>query len=224
MSLASPPTRSSVQHHRAASKDCNGQPTHLKACEMESPDSHCPDTILQRIAAGDATAVEECLKKYGGLVWSLANRYCRVGGEAEDATQEIFVELWRNADRFDPQKAGETTFISMIARRRLIDRNRKRQSAPDTVSISEEAFEVTEDSSVDSVELSEEAAKASRCMKKLSKNQRQILTLSIDRGHAQSAIASALDMPLGTVKSYARRGLLQLRECMKRPLSAEVAS
>lgn len=223
MSLALPTNKSRMLHNRAASSTTPDSNETLTTT-MDSSGNSDSRTVLQRIAAGDSSAVDECLKQYGGLVWTLAKRYCRVSSDAEDATQEIFVELWRNADRFDPGKAGEATFVSMIARRRLIDRNRRTKSSPDVVSISESPVELPEESAVDSVEISDEAAKAAQCMKKLSQNQRQILTLSIDRGQAQSAIAAALDMPLGTVKSYARRGLLQLRECMNRPLSAEAAS
>jgi RNA polymerase sigma-70 factor (ECF subfamily) len=191
---------------------------------MDLPKTLTPKTILQRIAEGDSSAVDDCLKEYGGLIWTLAKRSCRVASDAEDAAQEIFVELWRHADRFDPSKAGEATFVSMIARRRLIDRNRRGKSAPDVVSMTESFVELPDSNASDPIELSEEAAKAARCMQKLSDNQRRILTLSIDRGHPQSAIATALELPLGTVKSYARRGLLQLRECMQRPLTPEVVT
>src|SRR5688572_30887642 len=80
--------------------------------------------ILNRIAAGDKTAVEECLKKYGGLVWSLARRMLRNSDDAEDAVQEIFLEVWKNAGKFDETQSSETTYIAMIARRRLIDKIR----------------------------------------------------------------------------------------------------
>ena len=80
--------------------------------------------VLKRIAAGERAAVDECLKKYGGLVWSLARRMLRNQDDAEDAVQEIFVDVWKNAGRFDEAQASETTFIAMIARRRIIDRIR----------------------------------------------------------------------------------------------------
>ena len=82
-------------------------------------------TILQSVADGNAAAVDECLGKYGGLVWSLARRLCPRHEDAEDAVQEIFVEIWRNAAKFDPEIASEATYVTMIARRRLIDRNRR---------------------------------------------------------------------------------------------------
>jgi len=84
-----------------------------------------PDSILQRIAAGDQQAVSECIDTYSDLIWSLARRFLRSQQDAEDVVQDIFIELWSSADRFDPAKAGETTFVAMIARRRIIDRIRK---------------------------------------------------------------------------------------------------
>ncbi|MEO1525007.1 MAG: sigma-70 family RNA polymerase sigma factor [Planctomycetota bacterium] len=196
----------------------------IKSDTMDSSHQETPSSILQRIAEGEASAVDDCLTQYGGLVWSLANRYSPTKADAEDAAQEVFVEIWRNAGRFDPTRASEATFISMITRRRLIDRHRRTQSAPAALSISEAPVELPESPNSDPVELADETAKANRCLNKLSLNQREILTLSIQQGEPQSAIASILNMPLGSVKSYARRGLIQLRECMKRPLAAEAAS
>ena len=82
--------------------------------------------VLHRVAAGDRAAVRECLARYGGLVWSLVRRSTSDAAEAEDAVQEIFVDVWQSASRFDPAVASEATFIAMIARRRLIDRARRR--------------------------------------------------------------------------------------------------
>ena len=70
--------------------------------------------ILHRIASGDHTAVQDCLSKYGGLVWSIARKMLRNSDDAEDAVQEIFVDVWKNAARFDEKQSSETTFIAMI--------------------------------------------------------------------------------------------------------------
>ena len=93
--------------------------------------------ILQRVAAGEATAVDECLAAYRGLVWSLARRSTPNLSDAEDAVQEIFIEIWRNAARFDSTLSSESNYITMIAKRRLIDRFRRRKRL-DTVSLSTE--------------------------------------------------------------------------------------
>ena len=113
--------------------------------------------ILERVAAGDTQAVDECMSTYRGLVWSLARRQLANHADAEDAVQEIFIEIWRNAARFDPAVASEQTFISMIARRRLIDRHRKRGRQLDTAPISEE-LPVAAPEEEDQVEHQEEVA------------------------------------------------------------------
>lgn len=173
-------------------------------------------TILQRIAAGDTAAVDECLEKYGGLVWSLAKQLTRTQDDAEDATQEVFVELWQKASSFAPDKSSESTFIAMVARRRLIDRLRRDERRPMTASVSSDSIDLSEAVTVDRAELADEAAKAARCMEKLSKEQQRVITLSVHHGLSHQSISGKLSMPLGTVKSYARRALLQLRECMTR--------
>ena len=157
--------------------------------------------------------MEECLQKYGGLVWSVARKLCPNHADAEDAVQEVFIEVWRHADRFDPQVASEATYITMIARRRLIDRFRRRSRQPDTASIQEEMVESTSRHE-EQTEIEEEAARARRHLQQLRPQQRQVLELSITHGLSQSQIAEATNLPLGTVKTHARRGLLRLRELL----------
>ena len=94
-------------------------------------------TTLERVAAGQADAVEECLRKYRGLVWSLARKLCPNLTDAEDAVQEIFIEVWRHADRFDAGRASEATYIATIARRRLIDKYRRRSRQVETAAMDE---------------------------------------------------------------------------------------
>ena len=170
-------------------------------------------TILQRIASGENAAVQECLDNYGGLVWSLARRMCPNNADAEDAVQEIFVEIWKNAERFDDSKSSETTFIAMIARRRLIDRLRKVTRQPDLDSIEDSVYELPEDSNKD-ILTSIEAKQAAKAMKDLRPEQRQAIYLSIVQGCSHQEIADAMDMPLGTVKTHIRRGLIEVREIL----------
>ena len=172
-----------------------------------------PLTILQRVADGDAVAVDECLDKYGGLVWSLARRFCPRHHDAEDAVQDTFVDIWRNAGRFDPEVASEATYITMIARRRLIDRYRRSGRGPDTTALSEESVSADNDHA-DQVEVSEEAAHARKLMQQLRPQERTVLELSVEQGLSQSQVADRMQLPLGTVKTHARRGLIRLRELL----------
>jgi RNA polymerase sigma-70 factor (ECF subfamily) len=170
-------------------------------------------TTLQRIAAGDQSAVQECLKSYGGLVWSLARRMLRNQDDAEDAVQEIFLDIWKNAERFDPAQASETTFVAMIARRRLIDKIRHSQRRISADSIDDVLAEPsTRDDKV--LQTNVEAREAAKALDQIRPEQRQVLQLSIVHGLSHQEIADALEMPLGTVKTHARRGIIQVREIL----------
>ena len=167
--------------------------------------------ILKRIASGDRTAVEDCLSKYGGLIWSIARKMLRNNDDAEDAVQEIFIDVWKNAERFDESQSSETTFIAMIARRRIIDRIRyanRRISADSLEDVLVEPWTRADEN----MQISVEANEAAKAMKDLRPEQRQVLQLSIVQGFSHQEIADATGMPLGTVKTHARRGILQVRE------------
>ena len=168
-------------------------------------------SVLQRIAGGDSAAVRECIDEYGALVWSLARRLSRTPSDAEDATQEIFLDIWRSAGRFDSAQGSDKVFIAMIARRRLIDRLRKTSSEPpmDPVEVLES---VAWSDPGTASEISLEAEQASRALHELRPEQRQVLELGLLHGLSQSEIAARLQMPLGTVKSFMRRGLVKVRE------------
>jgi RNA polymerase sigma factor (sigma-70 family) len=162
---------------------------------------------------GDRTAVQDCMKAYGGLVWSLARRMLNNSDEAEDAVQEIFVDIWKTAAKFDPIQASETTFVAMIARRRLIDRLRhaSRRISADSI---DDLLAEPSDGSEGKVQMSLEAAQAAKALDALRPEQRQVLQLSIIQGLSHQEISDATGMPLGTVKTHARRGILQAREIL----------
>ncbi len=167
--------------------------------------------ILTRIAAGDRLAVEECLKKYGGLIWSLARRMLRNSDDAEDAVQEIFLDVWKNAGKFDETQSSETTFIAMIARRRLIDRIRFTSRRISADALDEVMIEPV-DRADRKMQTTLEANDAVKALNSLRPEQQQVLQLSIVQGLSHQEIAERTGMPLGTVKTHARRGILQARE------------
>lgn len=177
-----------------------------------SPDGTAPQTILERVALGDRAAVRACIDRHGGLVWSLARRACRDGAEAEDLVQEVFIALWESAPRFDPRVASETTFVAMIARRRLIDRRRRLRSRPDTQPLPDGL--VAPDRPEAAVDRADDVDRAARALEQLRDEQRRVLTLSLRDGLSYDQIARATGWPLGTVKTHARRGLIRLRELL----------
>lgn len=171
-------------------------------------------TYLERIAAGDPLAVEACLEKYRGLVWSMARQYVGNHADAEDAVQEIFIELWRHAGRFDSATASETTFIATVARRRLIDRLRRRKRRLGTVPLVADP-PVGTLSDTDRLERLEQGQRARELFQQLRPEEQQVLELSFDQGMSQQEIANAAKLPLGTVKTHARRGLIRLRKLLE---------
>ena len=173
------------------------------------PESH---SILERVAKGDPGAPTECIERFSGLVWSLARRLCASASDAEDAVQEIFIDVWRSAGRFDPTIASETTFIAMIARRRLIDRGRRRARRPEVAAIPETIE--SDGPAFDPAEVEEAAKAALAAMERLRPEQRKVLELSIQFGRSHEQIAGTTGLPLGTVKTHARRGLIRLREIL----------
>ncbi|MFT3912565.1 MAG: sigma-70 family RNA polymerase sigma factor [Anaeromyxobacteraceae bacterium] len=169
---------------------------------------------MTRAARGDDAAVKEALSRFGPIVWGLARRMSPSRADAEDAVQEIFLDLWSHGGRYDPSKASEEAFVAVIARRRLIDRRRKAQRRPATDSI-DEVTEVRGDLSEAShegdAETVAEAALASKALKELSPGQREVIRLSVSEGLTHEEISERTGMPLGTVKAHARRGLIRIR-------------
>ncbi|MBL9121682.1 MAG: sigma-70 family RNA polymerase sigma factor [Phycisphaerae bacterium] len=189
-----------------------------------TPTRVCPLTserpILARVAASEPGAATECIRRFRGLVWSLARRLCPTAAEAEDAVQEIFIDLWRSAGRYDASIASEATFVALIARRRLIDRTRRRKRRPEQFVSPESLGSIPEGPKGDegpadpSSDTREIAAIAQRAFDRLRPEQRRVLHLSIRQGQSHEQIATTTGLPLGTVKTHARRGLIKLREML----------
>lgn len=190
------------------------------------------EAILPRVAAGVPGAVETCLDRYGGLVWSLARRYFARPADAEDAVQEAFVSVWESARRYDPAVASEATYVAMIARRRIVDLVRRgsaarrsfRGASPAEAPPPLEEIAAPAPPSVEAdgvvlrgIEVVEEAERVRNRLAMLSEEQQRVLRLALCEGLTQTQIAETTGWPLGTVKSHARRGLVRLRELLDEP-------
>jgi RNA polymerase sigma-70 factor (ECF subfamily) len=168
-------------------------------------------TLLERIAEGDKSAVADFIDRYGGLVWSLARRFTSTESDAEDAVQDIFLDLWKSCKSYRPELASETTFTAMIARRRLIDRQRRRR-LPLEASDALDSLASRAISAVAAVEDSEEAERAAELLQSLPAEQCQAIKLAVYDGLSHTQIADVTGLSLGTVKSHIRRGFIKLRE------------
>jgi RNA polymerase sigma-70 factor (ECF subfamily) len=178
-----------------------------------------PLTVLQRVARGEPDAVAECIDRFGGLVWLLARRTLSPRADIDDTVQEIFVELWKSAHRYDPAIASERAFVATIARRRLIDRGRReRRRLTSTVDSADTDLALSpEPETARPSELNEETTRAAAAMRQLSAEQQQAIRLSIYHGLSHQEIADRMGQPLGTVKTNLRRGLIRIRELLGAP-------
>ncbi len=177
----------------------------------QAPDQ---ESLLQRIARGDAEAVGACLKRYGPLVWSVASKAWRDAATIEDVVQEVFIDLWKNAERFDPERASEATFIATIARRRVIDRRRRIGRSPEQEAIEDNEVSA-EDPGLSQVDLSDEARVAREALGNLKPDQRRVILMSVVEGLTHQEISTSTGIPLGTVKSHIRRGLEQAADKLR---------
>ena len=180
---------------------------------MKESKERRPD-LLPRIASGDTTAVGECLERYNPLVWSLARKLSSDVATLEDVVQEIFIEIWKSAGRFDATKASEATFIATIARRRIIDRSRRVSRAPLEENI-EDTSVASADQELALIDLGDDARVAKEVLGKLRPEQRKVILMSVVDGLTHQEISRTTGMPLGTVKSHIRRGLDRAAEMMR---------
>lgn len=184
---------------------------------VSAPPQRTP-TLLQRVARGEADALPQCIDTYGPLVWSLARRLCPSATDAEDAVQEIFITLWKSAAQFDPTLASESTWVTTVARRKLIDQRRRvaRRGTADPVG---PELASSAPGQAELVERSDEAARARTALGELRVEQRRVLELAVLHGLTYEQVAARLALPLGTVKTHARRGLMRVRELLGLPAS-----
>jgi RNA polymerase sigma-70 factor (ECF subfamily) len=173
------------------------------------------NTILLRVAQGNERAMEQCITKYGPLIWSIAKRHVSDHSAVEDIVQETFTDLWKSAKRYNPDIATESTFLGLLARRRAIDHVRKEsrrpqlEPLPDAESLTHATVESTANFHCDSADVR-------TALKGLSEESQKIFSLHFDEGMTHPEIVEKTGLPLGTVKTRLRRGLVDLRNKFRR--------
>lgn len=171
--------------------------------------------VLLQVAQGNERAMEQCIRKFGPLVWSIARRHVQDHSAAEDIVQETFTDLWKSAKRFNPDIATESTFVGLLARRRAIDFARKESRRPKLEPLSD--TESLPQASVESAAgLRCESEDVRAALKELPKETQQIFSLHFDEGMTHPEIVEKTGLPLGTVKTRLRRGLIDLRNILRR--------
>jgi RNA polymerase sigma-70 factor (ECF subfamily) len=173
------------------------------------------DELLARVARGDTPAFETLYDAVVGSVFGVIRRVLRDPAQSEEVTQEVMVEVWRTATRFDAGLGSAATWIHTMAHRRAVDRVRAAQSAHDRDErAARRAQEPAYDVVVDKVEARLEQEQVRRCLGALTDLQRESVTLAYYGGYTYREVAELLDTPLGTVKTRLRDALIRLRDCL----------
>ena len=192
--------------------------------------------LLSRTALGDRAAFAQLYDRTSGHLFAVLLRVQRDRALAEDLLQEVYVNVWRAAGGFDAARSQPLTWLTSIARNRAIDSLRRGQTQPQLVSTTRDADD--DDDSPDALERTpgeapgplELLARASderqltRCMAGLSATQRQSVALAFFDGLSHAEVADHLRQPLGTVKSWLRRALQSLRQCLDQSTARDMAA
>ncbi|MGA5303185.1 sigma-70 family RNA polymerase sigma factor [Nucisporomicrobium flavum] len=188
------------------------RPDHLAA--VPAPPTDVGD-LLRGIARGDEAAFGRLYDLVAPRVFGLIRRVLRDPAQAEEVTQEVLVEVWRTAARFDSARGSATAWVFTIAHRRAVDRVRAEQASADrTLKVGAASVDTPYDEVVDEVAGRLERQQVRRCMDDLTELQRQAVTLAYYQGHSYREVADLLETPLPTVKTRMRDGLIRLRDCL----------
>lgn len=181
--------------------------------------------LMARIKARDASALSELYDHYNRLLFGLILSILKKREEAEDILQEVFTKIWQQAEKFDLEKGTVYTWIVTLTRNRSIDRLRskvyKEQKKQSTSLNDEDVFHPLYSDESDPLEntiLTERAMKVHEALNQISEKQRKVLQVAYFSGMSQSEISEEFDIPLGTVKTRMRDGMIKLRELLAKDI------
>ena len=187
---------------------------------MLTPQQQSDREMLALIVKGDQRAFSQLYDRLSKPLYSLAIRMLGDASEAQDALQEVFLQIWRRAASYDPEQSSVFSWAVLMTRSRVIDRLRRRdrRSRVIVASTDDEQADVgsttasQDESAADTAGRNEEAMRARSSLNRLPAEQRQAIELAFFNDLTHQEIASQLGQPLGTIKARIRRGLLKLKE------------
>jgi len=171
--------------------------------------------LIGAVAAGDRAAFRAVYERTSAKLYGICLRLLGSEAEAEDVLQEAYVTVWRNARRFDSAKASAITWLAVIARNKAIDRLRRRRPVADGL---EAAAEVPDEGPLATavIEQKDDARRLAHCLDELDERARAMIRAAFLDGASYPELAERQGVPLGTMKSWIRRGLMRLKGCLER--------
>jgi RNA polymerase sigma-70 factor, ECF subfamily len=173
------------------------------------------DELLRAVGRGDDAAFARLYDLLAPRVFGLARRVLRDPAQAEEMAQEVLVEVWRTAARFDPERGSGISWVLTIAHRRTVDRVRSERASADRLQkVAASTIQTPYDEVADQVGTRLERQQVRRCLDGLTELQREAITLAYYGGHTYREVADLLGAALPTVKTRMRDGLIRLRDCL----------
>jgi RNA polymerase sigma-70 factor, ECF subfamily len=173
------------------------------------------DELLRAVGRGDDAAFARLYDLLAPRVFGLARRVLRDPAQAEEMAQEVLVEVWRTAARFDPERGSGISWVLTIAHRRTVDRVRSERASADRLQkVAASTTQTPYDEVADQVGARLERQQVRRCLDGLTELQREAITLAYYGGHTYREVADLLGAALPTVKTRMRDGLIRLRDCL----------
>ncbi len=172
------------------------------------------ESLLNRVARGDEEAFSKLYDRIAAAVFGMARRVVRDPARAEEVAQEVFLQVWQGANRFDAERGSAKTWILTLAHRRAVDAVRRDQASTDR----EQRFDWSGGPDYDSVQEEVgtrlEHEQVRRCLQNLTDLQREAITLAYFGGYTYVEVSSLLEANTATVKTRMRDGLIRLRDCL----------
>lgn len=192
--------------------------SHLRAGAPSGAPASSADRLgelLQRSARGDQQAFAELYDATSSRIYGLAVRVVRDPAQAEEVTQEAYLEVWRTASRFDAERGSALSWLMTICHRKAVDRVRSAEASSRRDSTYHQQNQtIDHDATADAAQASMEATRVRRALEGLTPAQREAIELAYFGGYTHTEVAGILNLPVGTAKTRIRDGLIRLRDKM----------